>query len=539
MQIIGILNWKKYKTVNIMAGRFLRMFSPFVRITPEVKQPDREISFKDKLIYTFVILLIYIIMSNIPLHGLPLQGDTGVDYYYWLRTILASQRGTLTEMGIGPIVTSGLIMQLLQGAKMIEVNMNDPADRALFTGAQKVIAIFLTLFQIIMYIFGGAFGALGTGDGELGTSAAISIGFQLLFAGILIMLMDEVLQKGYGLGSGVSLFIATGVAGQIFWNAFGPMTQSGEGTDGLYTGIMIAFFQVLFGSQLFPDGHSRAGESIGIGDLWFREANAPGLVGLITTILIFSVVIYIESMRVEIPLTYAGYKGYRGKYPMKLLYVSNIPVILAQALYANFLFIGQLAWNGTSEGSGVRSVVAFFGSFKTEDAAAGGSYLTPTGGILKYLTPPKGLSNIISVWRKTGLEGGDQWAEMGGILLHSLIYLIIFVFICVYFGKIWIEVSGLAPRDIAGQIIDSKMQIPGFRRSDKIIEKILKRYIPTLTIICGIIVGFLSFTADFLGSLSSGTGLLLTVGIVQNYAETISKEAAADQMPGMRGLLGL
>ena len=112
------------------------------------------------------------------------------------------------------------------------------------------------------------------------------------------------------------------------------------------------------------------------------------------------------------------------------------------------------------------------------------------------------------------------------------------MFICVFFGKIWIEVSGLAPRDIAGQIINSKMQIPGFRRSEKIIEKILKRYIPPLTVLCGIVVGLLSFSADFLGALSSGTGLLLSVGIIQNYAETIAQEAASDQIPGMASFFG-
>jgi preprotein translocase subunit SecY len=105
-------------------------------------------------------------------------------------------------------------------------------------------------------------------------------------------------------------------------------------------------------------------------------------------------------------------------------------------------------------------------------------------------------------------------------------------------GRVWVEVSGLAPRDIAGQIIDSKMQIDGFRRSEKVIERILKRYIPALTIINGIIVGFLSFFADFLGALGSGTGLLLMVGIMQNYAESIAKEAASEQFPGMKGFFG-
>jgi preprotein translocase SecY subunit len=458
-------------------------------------------------------------MSHIPLYGV-VQGE-GTDYYYWLRVILASNRGTLTEMGIGPIVTSGLIMQLLQGAKIIKVNMNDPTDRALFTGSQKVIAIFLTIFQIIAYLAGGAFGPMN----ELGPGIAILIFAQLFFATIAIILMDEILQKGYGLGSGISLFIATGVAGQVFWNSFSFMDDGAAGTDGLPRGIIIAFFQVLFGNAGTFDGHPLYDDGpIKLQHLWIRTGGSPDLLGLFTTIFIFIGVIWVQSVRVEIPLTYSGYKGYRGKYPMKLLYVSNIPVILAQALYANALFFGQLLANrrpGGLDGEGF-SWIDIIGKFKNVGEGTASSHLQPTSGLIYYLTPPQGLSNLIEQ-----ITSGEN---IGRLISHS--------FICVFFGQIWVEVSGLSPKDIAGQIINSKMQIPGFRRSEKIIEKILKRYIPTLTILCGIIVGLLSFTADFLGALSSGTGLLLSVGIIQNYAETIAQEAAKEQMPGMSGFLG-
>ncbi|RLI66271.1 MAG: preprotein translocase subunit SecY [Promethearchaeia archaeon] len=491
-----------------MAGRFLKLFSPFIRITPEIKQPDREISFKDKLIYTFIVLLIYTIMSNVPIFGV--LESVSADYYYWLRVILASNRGTLTELGIGPIVTAGLILQLLQGSKLIEVNMSNPEDRALFTGAQKVITVVLTILQIIAYIFGDAFGD----SSELGAANIILIFLQLLFAGILIMMMDEVLQKGYGLGSGVSLFIASGVAGQIFWNSFSFFSDRSQ--DGLPTGIIIAFFSVLFKSNT----------DVQLKDLWIRTQGDPGLLGLITTLIIFFVVIYVETMRVEIPLTYAGYKGYRGKYPMKLLYVSNIPVILAQALYANLLFFGQLLWKWSDRTGKLSWWVNWFGVFEQPEGA---QYYQPVKGLLKYITAPQGLGQLINAFQ----EGNG-----GSMILQSLIYMVIFITICIVFGQIWVEVSGLAPRDIAGQILGSRMQVPGFRRNEKVIEKILKRYIGPLTILCGFIVGMLSFLADFLGALSSGTGLLLTVGIIQNYAETISQEAAKEQFPGMGALLG-
>ncbi len=257
-------------------------------------------------------------------------------------------------------------------------------------------------------------------------------------------------------------------------------------------------------------------------DLFIRPNNAPSLLGLMTTIGIFLIVVYFQTMTVEIPLQYAGYKGYRGKYPMKLLYVSNIPVILAQALYANVLFFAELLAGPSSTVRLSNPTWAWWlnliGTFNNNQTSSG-NQLTPTGGLVYYLTAPQGLGPLIQ-------SGGG-----GGIALHDIIYLIIFLTLCVFFGKIWIEVSGLSPRDIAGQIIDSKMQVPGFRRSEKVIEQILKRYIPPLTILCGLIVGSLSFTADILGALSTGTGLLLSVGIIQNYAESISKELVPINTP--------
>ena len=165
-----------------MPGKFTKFFAPFVRIMPEIKQPQREVSFKEKFIWTALVLLIYMIMSNIPLYGVEIAQDSA-DYFYWLRVILASQRGTLTELGIGPIVTAGLIMQLLLGSKLINVDMGDPYDRAMFSGAQKVMSVFLTMFNSIAYIIGGAFGDPAT----LGFQTVVIIFLQLLFAGIIII----------------------------------------------------------------------------------------------------------------------------------------------------------------------------------------------------------------------------------------------------------------------------------------------------------------------------------------------------------------
>ncbi|MBY9009359.1 MAG: preprotein translocase subunit SecY [Candidatus Lokiarchaeota archaeon] len=479
-----------------MTGKFIKFFTPFVRVMPEIKAPQREVRFKEKLLWTVVALVIYLIMSNIPLYGVNISETT--DYYHWLRVILASQRGTLTELGIGPIVTAGLIMQLLLGSKIIKVDMSDPYDRSMFSGSQKVFAMFLTIFNIVAYILGGAFGDLTITNGTI-------VFLQLFLSGLVIILLDELLQKGWGIGSGVSLFIATGVAGQIFWNLFSFIGAD----DGVARGVVIGFFQAL------------AKPDYNIADFIFRGNRLPSLFGGITTLVIFLIVIWFESTRVEIPLAYKGYRGFKGKYPMKLLYVSNIPVILVNALYANFLFFGQMLVgpNSALRGQVPDLLLNLIGHFKTLPGSAGN--LVPDWGLLYFLTPPQGLDQLLL----------DP--------LRAIIYLIILIFLCVMLGRVWVDVSGLAPRDIAQQILDSGMQIPGFRSSDKIIERILKRYIPTLIIINGIVVAVLSFFADSLGALTSGTGLLIAIGIVHQYSESLAKEMAAMQYPGMRSFLGM
>ncbi|MEM3442662.1 MAG: preprotein translocase subunit SecY, partial [Candidatus Bathyarchaeia archaeon] len=140
-----------------MAGRFLNLFKPISRVIPEIKAPERKVSFNEKIFWTALVLIIYLIMSEVPLYGISTEplGELAA-----LRIIFASSRGSLMELGIGPIVTAGLILQLLVGSAIIECDMSRPEDRSLFTAASKVFAIILTGVQASAYIIGGMYGQL-------------------------------------------------------------------------------------------------------------------------------------------------------------------------------------------------------------------------------------------------------------------------------------------------------------------------------------------------------------------------------------------
>jgi preprotein translocase SecY subunit len=495
---------------------------------PEVKAPDRKVSFREKFVWTALILLLYLIMAELPLYGI--DPNAGYDYFYWMRIILASNRGSLMELGIGPIVTAGLIMQLLVGSQLIRVDMGDPYQRSLYTGAQKVLAVFMTAFQAIAYIFARAYG-------DLGPAEIILVFAQLMFAGIVVILMDETIQKGWGLGSGVSLFIMANVCTQIMWNMFsiGPAQRGDLPWDLVPTGEGGALEPRIWFHGVIPYILQNVG-SASVGGpfadpvtFWFRPQNSrASLFGVIITFIVFIIVIWIESFRVNIPLQYAKYRGFRGQYPIKLLYVSNIPVIFTQALYANLLFITQILWTNHTLGLGETAThpLAFWFHLLARYAApaADAQYLVPQPiSLVWFLTPPTGLLELFS-----GLG-----------LLRGAGYALILMLLCAGFARLWIDVSGIAPRDVARQLIGAGMQVPGFRRSPQVLEKILGRYIPVVAVLGGLIIGALAAFADFFGALSTGIGILLAVGIMRQYFEILAKEQLSEMHPAMQGLLGM
>ena len=115
--------------------RFLSLVKPALHLLPEVEQPDRKIPFRERILWTIIVLFIFLVCCQIPLYGVQTTKSSDP---FWVRVLLASNRGTLMELGISPIVTSGLVMQLLAGSNIIEVNQSLKEDRALFSGAQKV-----------------------------------------------------------------------------------------------------------------------------------------------------------------------------------------------------------------------------------------------------------------------------------------------------------------------------------------------------------------------------------------------------------------
>ncbi len=443
------------------------ILQPIFSLLPQVRSPTYRVPFKEKLKWTGVILILYFILSQVTLFGL---SATAVDQFASLRAVLAGSFGSIITLGIGPIVSASIILQLLVGGKIVNLDLSKPEDKAYFQGTQKLLAIIFTLFEAAVLVLTGALPASSP-------DFVWILILQITVGGILIIFLDEVVSK-WGFGSGVGLFIVAGVSSAIIGGALNPLAN--PLTPGVPAGAIPGFIY-----------------SLTIGQPAFYL-----LLPVIATIVVFLVVVYAESMRVEIPLSYGGVKGARGKYPLKFIYASNMPVILTSALLLNVqLFAAMFQKLG----------FPILGTVTNGQAVNGIAYI---------LSPPNSLSLLLT----------DP--------LRVLIYAVVFIAACILFAVLWVELSGIGPKQVSKQLHGMGMQIPGHRSSRAHFEKILKRYIPAITVLGGAFVGLLAFGADLTGALGGGTGVLLTVGIVYKLYEEIAQEQLMDMHPMLRKFLG-
>jgi len=453
---------------------------------PQVPKPKKKISLQSKLMWTAGCLVIYLVMGQTPLFG---ATAPEFDFLAFARVIFASQQGSLVELGIGPIVTGGLLMQLLRGSDILKFDFKNPAERGVFQTATKLVTYVVIVAESIVY----AVAVYGPNISE--PTVIYIIMAQLMGASIIVMFLDETIQKGWGLGSGISIFIAGGVAQQILWSVFSPM----PGGDGGSIGILPFIGQ----SFMFGD----------VADAMFRSNQLPSIFGLALTAGILLILVYTQGMKVEIPIVSTKYRGFAATYPIKMMYVSNIPVILASALTANAVFLGQMFWAQFNP----RNANEFLNILGTFDPTSPSS---PIGGLIYYITPPRGLDAL-------ALD------PMRGVL-----YVLFMIGIVVVFGKLWVELGGLSPKKAAQNLLDADVQVPGFRRSNKPIETLLNRYIPSVTLIGSMVLGLIAGVSDVLGVFGTGIGVLLTVDILINYYNQLVKERVEVVMPRLGAWLG-
>ncbi len=516
---------------------------PLTTRMPAVSQPKGHVHFRTKMFWTVGVLLMYFLLANIYIFGV--DQATVIDLFASYRAILAGAQGTLMHLGIGPIVTGSIIMQLFTGAKIISLDLTDDEDKGMYQGTQKVLVLAMIFVEAVPQVFGyltpassvvARFGTASPGNGVLLADAVIIA--QLVFGSYLVFLMDEVVSK-WGIGSGISLFIAAGVSQQIIqgtinWIPTNPSVAVSANNPPSGTIPKVLWFLTNYSSSQMASG--------GWERILLQQPNP--IVALVGTAAIFFLVAWTESTRIELPLSHAEARGARGRYPLRLIYASNIPVILMSALLANVSMISILLWsNPTLSHFPVLGHQWWVGTYPSADFARtnGISQSQPIGGGAYYLSTVNGLEAWLLPMLNAQIYGaflfGHTWWEG---LVHVGVYFGAMVGGSILFAKFWIQTTNMGPEAVARQIESTGMQIPGFRREPRVLRRVLERYIPVITVISGASVGALAAGADLIGTLgnASGTGVLLMVGIIINLYEAMGREQLMEMNPLFRRFLG-
>jgi len=468
---------------------------------PMVERPGWHIHFKSKLAWTVGILVLFFALGNIPLFGLDTSPGSSMDLFGRWRALFAGQRFSLTALGIMPIVDASIVLQLLTGAGILKLNLSDTRDQAFYQNLQKLLVLVFAAFISLTYV-------VGFYKPDPGIASQLNVSLQLIsvflfvqvfVGGMLIYFMDEVVST-WGIGSGISLFILAGVSQQVIIGLVSPIRVGGWAVGVIPRWIQIA-------REVAP-------YEILEGGLTFLFENH--LIALISTIAVFCIVVYLETTRLEIPLAHSMARGARGRFPIKLLYASVLPMILVRALQASIQGFGRMLY---SRG------VTIFGTYD--------SYGNALSGLMYYLDP------IYSPWDwfpslMTTSHAGWQIAARLGV---DLAFMVVGGAV---FALFWINTTGMGAKDVAAQIHRSGMQIPGHRRTPATIERLMEGYIPKIALIGGAILGVLCVVANMFGTLgqASGTGLLLAVSIAYRLYEDVASEQMMEMFPMMRRFFG-
>ncbi|MBN2330637.1 MAG: preprotein translocase subunit SecY [Candidatus Aenigmarchaeota archaeon] len=531
---------------------FQESYMEILQRLPGIREPIKKLTFREKLKYTGLVLLIFFLMSQIMVWGIRVEGLQQLKVF---ELLLASKFGSLTTLGIGPIVVAAIILQLLVGSQILPWDMTTDHGKMMFQGTQKVMAIILCFVEGAIYVMFGAIPATA------GMEAAVIL--QIAAGGILILCMDEIISK-WGFGSGVSLFILAGVSSGMITRMFNPFA--------LCTGVgCISLLGTQGGTGLALPSVELQNPPLGAIPLFLYylatadplNAFLLGLMPFLATALVFILVVFMQSVKVEIPLAFGSIRGFGRRWPLQFLYTSVIPVILIAALLANVQLMGRLGAQPVEPDSSL--TCGILGCFENNN---------PTSGLVFFLNPPSsqavaGVSIFMGLFaligaliapqiKRPGWQVSIAMIPVGAIawfglvqamgltgmvitmtdLARILVYMVFMIGGATIFSVFWVATSGMDAGSVADQIHSTGLQIPGYRRDIRIIERVLNRYIPGLAVLGGAAIGILASFADFTGAIGSGTGILLATMISYQLYQEITAQHLDELHPAVRRILG-
>ena len=408
-----------------MALEFVDTIEKFI---PSVKQPTSPLSLREKLYWTAGILVVYFLLYNIYAVGVN-QQSVQQPFLQLISIIFAAKIGSLITVGIGPIVLSSIILQLVSGSGLIDIDQNDPVQKGRIQTLQKVAAMGIAIVEAFIFVY--------TGYVPASTPALVGVVIaQLAIGAIIIVYLDEIMTK-YGVTSGINMFIAAGVSYAIVAGTLSILLP--EAITALQAGGAAAISNAI----------------IAFGPLFFA-------------IVVFLASIYAYQMKVELPLSFEQFRGVGGRLPIPFLYVSVLPVILASSLELSltvwFRFIANI------QGS-FANLAKFIAYYQPVATTTGATSLQLTGGITYLISPTfplpysanyGGIGGYSTYFTYLISHTTSLFLPWGGILqvpewIHVIVYTVVLIILCVIFGKFWIELTGQNPKAMAEQLGESRL----------------------------------------------------------------------------------
>ncbi|VVB83588.1 Protein translocase subunit SecY [uncultured archaeon] len=473
-------------------------FRKIFQFIPEVKHPEeKKLSFNVKLKWTLIVLVSFFVLANIPLFGL---SNNALERFKYLAIILGTDFGSIISLGIGPIVMASVILQLLTGSGILKIDTATSEGKKFFQGIQRILTFFFIIFEALIYVL------------MKGLQATPGLEWllilQMVIGGLAIFYMDDLVSK-WGFGSGISLFIGAGVSWQLITSMFQFVTQQG-------TNCLLDFGKTACPGKVFVLIQSIINK--------YPTELISALAAIIVTIIIFLIIVWAQSLKVEVPLSYGKLRGYAVKWPLAFFYSSNIPVILTAALIVSFQVFGGIIENaaapcltaGSSACFGLAkfaSHLGFLGHFSNGQAVSGLSFWMGSNNLLDLI-----------------IRGGF----LPKYLLQGLTHTLFYVVLSTLFAVFWVKTSGMDAKAQAHKIISSGLQVAGFRQDERVLESILERYIAPLTVMGGIAIGLLASVTNLMGALISGTAILLVIMIFFQFYQSIVQQHQEDMNPAFR-----
>ena len=462
-----------------MKGLLVRIGGMIGLSIPAVVNPDRALLFKDRVSWSILFAILFTALRNLQIFGPTVSIKPGL--FSHLHDAVGCGPSTCLELGISPLITAHVISQLLGASRYCSIDINSKEGRIALNIFRKSTALILTLLMTLLLLSCGYYGS----DISFTSLTYWVIIVQNVASQMIVVLMDESIEKGYGIGNGLSLFITTSVTSSLLWALLSPKFVNVSTLGGEYESIILSPFHLIY---------SRSNK---LGSLWsiFFRHGPPNWTNLFATIGTAVSVLFLSSHRVDLSIQSIKMRGKAGMYPIRLLDHYWFPVLAFLALSCNIYFTSRCLsmWFGES------ILTLFLGRWVN----LYGSW-SPSGGILQLFAPPNftftAIADFISIFTYPTFV----------ILMTTIM------------SKYWIDFSGQSAKDISKLLKDQQLTIKGFRETS--VASVLDRYVSPAATTCGLLLGVIISVSDVCGSIGSGVGVVVATLGLQKLIETVLRE---------------